>query len=197
MKARFFGVAFLCVALTACATYMAVDPNKTVTIGNGVSVEPQVAWATSSNGFTGTVWTIDGLGLNELRFLTGIAPGNPMMTISGVNRKDMIAYDTTMLPNDVMDMVSGTLGKAGYQQVRPDGLRPVPFGSTPGFRFDLSLTTKDGLLMKGTALTAQRDGKLDVILFLAPAEFYYERYVPTVERVFGSIKVAASTAKKS
>jgi len=194
MRAKVFLATFLCLVLGACATYTAVDPKKPATIGS-ITVDPQVAWSTSSSGLTGTVWTIDGLGLDSLRFLTGISPGNPMMTVPGMQKKDMIPYSATMLPNDVMDLVTGTLVKIGYQQVRADALRPVPFGSAPGFRFDLSLTTKDGLLMKGTALTAQREGKLDVILFVAPAEYYYEHHMPTVERIFTSIKVPAPTAK--
>jgi hypothetical protein len=197
MKVKIVLVAMICFALAACATYTAVDPNKPVTLSNGVTVDPQVPWATSASGFAGTVWTIDGLRLNSLRFLTGITPGNPVMTIPGINKKDMITYNTTMLPNDVIDMVASTLNKAGYQQVRADGLRPVPFGSAAGFRFDLSLTTMDGLLMKGAGLSAQRDGKLDVIFFLAPAEYYYEHHLPTVERIFSSIRVPPPTAKKS
>src|SRR5262245_47565801 len=129
MKSKILLAAMICFVAGACATYTAVDPNKPVTIGNRLTVDPQVAWATSSTGYTGTVWTIDGLGLDSLRFLTGITPGNPMLTISGINKKDMITYNETMLPNDVMDMVAGTLNKTGYQQVRADTLRPAPFGS--------------------------------------------------------------------
>jgi len=197
MRWNTFFAAMLCVALSACATYTAVDPNKPVTIGDGVTVDAQVAWATTSSYQTGTVWTIDGLRLNSLRFLTGITPGNPMMTIPGLARKDMIPYSESMLPNDVMDLVTGTLAKGGFQQVRGDNLKPAPFGSVPGFRFDVSLTTEDGLLMKGTSLIAQRGGKLDVILFLAPAEYYYDRSLPTVERIFASVRVPATAAAKA
>ena len=105
MKAKIVLAAMISFALAACAAYTAVDPSKPVTLSNGVIVEPQVPWATSSSGFAGTVWTIDGLRLNSLRFLTGITPGNPVMTIPGINKKDMITYNATMLPNDVIDMV--------------------------------------------------------------------------------------------
>ena len=78
---------------------------------------------------------------------------------------------------------------ADYQQLKTDGLRPVPFGTATGFRFDLTFTTKDGLLMKGLALFAQRRKKLDAILFFAPSEYYFDRYAPTVERIFTSVKI--------
>jgi hypothetical protein len=108
----------------------------------------------------------------------------------------MVLYNTTMLPDDVMEMIAGTLGKAGNQQLRTSALRPVPFGAVTGFRFDLAFTTQDGLQMKGLALFAQRRKKLDVILFVAPSEYYYEKYAPTVEKIFASVRVPdAPTAR--
>jgi hypothetical protein len=187
-------VACLCLTLAACAGFQSIDPGKPVDVGDEVSVDSQVQWAKFTGTNSGTLWTIDGFGLDELRFFNGIKSGDPLMQIPGVNRKDMVTYNMTMLPNDVMDLVTSTLGKAGYQQVRSTGLRPAPFGTAAGFRFDLSFATKEGLQMKGAALIAQRRGKLDVVLYLAPAEFYYERYAPTVDRIFSSIRVPDAPA---
>jgi len=44
--------------------------------------------------------------------------------------------------------------------------------------------------MKGTALMAQRNKKLDLIIFVAPSEYYYDRYAPVVDRIFASVKLA-------
>jgi hypothetical protein len=49
----------------------------------------------------------------------------------------------------------------------------------------------DGLQVKGMVLAAQRGGRLDLIMFTAPAEYYFDRYSPTVEQVFSSVKTAA------
>ena len=168
-------------------------------MGDDITVDPQTVWASAAgprNGGTRTVWTIDGLGLDELRFLTGVAPGAPLLRIPGVEQKDIVLYNTTMLPDDVMDMVAGTLGKAGDQQLRTSALRPAAFGTVTGFRFDLAFTTEDGLQMKGMALFAQRRKKLDVILFVAPSEYYYDEYAPTVEKIFASVRVPDAPAAK-
>ncbi|HXJ00673.1 MAG TPA: hypothetical protein VNH44_05580 [Micropepsaceae bacterium] len=200
MRPRVLLMAAFCLALAGCQSFKPIEAMKAVDVGDGITVEPQVEWAFAvgplNGGMSGTVWTIDGFGLNELRFLTGVAGGAPLLRIDGIDRKDMVAYNTTMLPDDVMEMVAGTLGKAGNQQLRTAALRPVPFGTGTGFRFDLSYTTKDGLQMKGTALFAQRKNKLDVILFAAPSEYYYDRYVPTVEKVFASVRVADAPGAK-
>jgi hypothetical protein len=188
----------LCVALTGCISIKAVDGMTAANIGDDISVDPQVTWASATGiAGSGAIWTIDGFGLNEMHFLTGIAAGDPLLRLPNVDRKDMIVYNTTMLPDDVMDMIAGTWGKAGYRQVRTDGLSPVPFGAATGFRFDLNYTTDDGLQMKGVALFAQRRNKLDVILFTAPAEYYFGRYMPTVEKVFASVRVSDAPAMRA
>jgi hypothetical protein len=183
--------ALVAVVLTGCVGYKAVEAMKAVKVGDDITVDPQIQWANAVNipGVSGIVWTVDGFGLDELRFYTGIADKAPLMAIPGIARKDMGVYNTTMLPDDVMELISSTLGKAGNQQLHTENLRPTPFGRLTGFRFDLAFTTMDGLQMKGEALFAQRRKKLDVLLYVAPAEFYYDRYADTVERIFSSVKV--------
>jgi hypothetical protein len=50
--------------------------------------------------------------------------------------------------------------------------------------------------MKGMALFAQRRKKLDVILFVAPSEYYFDQYAPTVEKIFSSVQVPDMPAAK-
>jgi hypothetical protein len=189
MIARTLPALSLCLALCACAGFQAVEAGMPVDIGGNLSVDPQVSWANAFGpNIAGQVWTIDGLGLNELRFLTRIEPGNPLMQIPGVARNDLRLYQDSMLPNDVMDLVAATLGQIGHQQVRTSGLRPVPFGPAMGFRFDLDFISSNGLEMKGMAMAAQRNGALDLILFFAPSEHYFAHHAPTVERLFASIR---------
>jgi hypothetical protein len=179
--------------LAACASYSAIDANKPVGVGDGVLVQPQIAWGQAPfPGFTGTLWTQDGASLDALMFFTGIEPGKPLIDASNVPREEVRVYRAGMLPDDVMELLCANLSKLGYLQVKGATLRPSPFGSVTGFRFDLTFSTGDGLNMKGEALAVQRGGKLDMILFLAPTEYYYDHFGPTVEKVFGSVQVAAN-----
>ena len=196
MIARIIGAISICLALTACAGvgagFRTVEAGMSVTVGNNVTVDPQIRWANPFGpGISTTVWTVDGFGLNDLRFLMGIKPGNPLVRIAGVEPADVGAYAATMLPNDVMDLLASTLGKAGLQQIRTDGLRPAQFGAVQGFRFELDYLRKSGLQMKAMVLAAQRGETLDLIMFSAPAEYYFDRYAPTVEQVFSSVKTPA------
>ena len=200
MKIRILFPAVFCGVLASCQSFQAEERSKTYNVGDGITVDPQMVWTRMAGprvGDTRRVWTIDGLGLDELLFLTGVTVGAPLLRIPGVARKDMVLYNATMLPDDVMDMIASTFGKNGDQQVRTAALRPVPFGTVTGFRFDLAFTTEDGLQMKGMAFFAQRRKKLDVILFVAASEYYYDPYAPTVEKIFSSVQVPDPPAAKS
>ena len=177
----------LALTLAGCASYKAVDAGKPVPVGDGVFIQPQVQWANAVGpGIDGTVWTIDGLGLNELRFMTGVTSGQPLLEITGVKNADLLHYQSSMLPDDVSELTISTLQKMGYSQAHSLNLKPAPFGPAQGFSFDLS-ASREGLDMKGMALGAQRGGKLDLILFIAPVEYYLSRYQPTVAKIFSSV----------
>ena len=186
--ARLFLIAGLFWGVAGCATHEAVNSGAAMMVGSDVSVDPQTSWAKVLRMPTsGTLWTIDGVGLNELYFFTDIRPGDPLVTVKGERGNDTRVYSDKMLPNDVMDLLASTVEKIGYRQVRTSGLAPFPFGAGTGFSFNLDFTTANDLQMKGTALAAQRSGKLDLILFAAPAEYYFGRYEPTVEKIFASV----------
>jgi hypothetical protein len=196
-----FCILCACLMLSGCVAFQAVEASKPFKVSNDITVDPQIDWArpgdlAAINTGGGTLWTVDGLGLDEMRFLTDIAQGKPLLRVSGVDTTNLGHYESAMLPDDVMDLLAATLGKAGNQQVRAANLRPAPFGSAPGFRFDFGYLTKDGLQMKGTALMAQRNKKLDLIIFVAPSEYYYDHYAPIVDRIFASVKLAEPMAAR-
>jgi len=90
----------------------------------------------------------------------------------------------------VAELAAANFEKLGYHQVKTAHLRPAAFGAAKGFRFDMSYTTTTGLEMKAMALACQRNGKLDLIIFTAPDEYYFGRYAPVVEKIFDSVQVA-------
>ena len=197
MIVRIVGVIGICLTLSSCvgmggAGFRTVDAGMSVSVGNNVTVDPQIVWANPFGpGISTTVWTVDGFGLNDLRFIMGIKPGSPLVRVSGLKPSELGTYSATMLPNDVMDLLASTLGKAEFQQIRTDKLRPAQFGAVQGFRFDLEYLRKSGLQMKAMVLAAQRGETLDLIMFSAPAEYYFDRYAPTVEQIFSSVRAPA------
>ena len=177
--------------LSGCGGVDLVEAGKPADLGNGISVTPTTAWGRVHSIGMDPVLTIDGMGLNEVHYYTGIKPGNPIFSVSGVSDKEVGLYQANMLPNDIMDLLVANLSKSGNQDVRASNLAPAHFGAANGFRFDVAYVTKDGLDMQGEALMAQRGGKLDVLLFVAPQEFYYAHRKPDVDQLFTTLQASA------
>jgi hypothetical protein len=174
--------------LTAgCAQVTLVEAGKPADVGNGVSVMPQRQWNQIKTDHI--LWTTDGPAVNQVNFYTGVKPGKPLLEIAGLKDKELGAFDIKMLPNDIQDLVVATMGKQGYQNVRPGNLTPCPFGTVTGFCFDLTFATSEGLEMKGMTMARKRVDTLDVFLFQAPGEYYYGELAPTVSKLFASAQV--------
>jgi len=178
-----FGCALLIAALGGCAI-QPIDPSKPASVGS-ITVDPQISWA-SIKVPTGPTWTVDGLGLNELHFYPDIESGRPL--VSSASSDQMPKYDASMLPDDVAELFTGTLGRTGYRQVHATALTPQQFGADTGFTFQLAFTTPDGLEMKGLVLADQHAKELDAILFLAPGEYYFDHYSATVSKLLASAR---------
>ncbi len=87
---------------------------------------------------------------------------------------------------DFAEFVTDTVAALGYKRVETSKLRAAKFGASSGVRMDLSAKTENGLDMKGTAEIATANGKLYLVLYIAPAEHYYAATLPEVESVLAS-----------
>jgi hypothetical protein len=173
---------------SGCAGVDLVTAGKPADLGDGVSVVPPVAWARIHTPAAGSSLTIDGVGLGEVRYYTGVAPGKPIIDIGALSNAEIGTYSASMLPNEIMDLLASNMEKTGCQNVRASNLAPMKFGSVTGFHFDVSYVTKDGLEMKGEVVAAQRGGKLDVLLYVAPNEYYYALRKADAEQLFATIQ---------
>jgi len=181
-------VLLLGAALAGCTAVTLVEPGKPAAVGDGVNVMPQVRWNQIAPRKGQTVWTQNGPAIDSVYFLTGIADGKPLYSVAGMRDADVGIFRANMLPNDVQDLVVGTMQKEGYDNVRAGSLAPCPFGAATGFCFDLDFATKDGLLMKGKVLAITRNNTLNVFEFRAPSEYYFAALVPTVDKIFASVE---------
>jgi hypothetical protein len=158
-------------------------------VGDGISVMPQITWNASAVQDE-LIWTRNGATLDSLHFLTNIKPEHPLYRVPTDQRgQSGNSFSTSMLPNDIEDLLVTTLQHKGFENVRGGNLSPCPFGNQTGFCFTLDFATEDGLVMKGKAIALKRADRLDVFEFYAAAEYYYDSLAPTVDRLFGSIRV--------
>lgn len=135
-------------------------------------------------------WTIDGAPLNQLIIISRIKPGEHVFLGARERRSrpDGPWFRPGMRPDEVRDIVLDGLRGGGWANVRGSALRPAAWGPTPGLRFDLALDNPGGLQYRGLATAAEREGRLTLLVWIAPAEHYYGRDAEAVSRLFDSLR---------
>jgi len=166
--------------LAGCGAAL-VPSDKPAAIGNGVSVMPQRSWNRIAKA--PEAWTTQGPQIDMVRFFSGVRSGDPLISRLP---DDRYKFDAKMLPNDIQDLVVATLQSEGNKTVQADNLAPCPFGAAKGFCFDVYFASPDDLEMKGLAMARKQNDRLDLILFQAPAEYYFGEMSPDVKKLFAS-----------
>lgn len=135
-------------------------------------------------------WTIDGTPLNQLTILSRIKPREHVFLRAKERswRPDGPWFRAGMRPDEVRDIVLDGLRGAGWANVEARDLRPARWGGTPGLRFDLDLDNPNGLVYRGMVTAAEREGRLTLLVWIAPAEHYYGRDAEAVARMFDSLR---------
>lgn len=135
-------------------------------------------------------WTIDGPPLNQLTIVSRVKPGEHVFLGAKERRSrpDGPWFRAGMRPDEVRDIIADGLRGAGWANVEASDLRPAKFGGTPGLRFDLDLDNPSGLVYRGMATAAEHEGRLTVLVWIAPAEHYYDRDADAVSKMFDSLR---------
>lgn len=136
------------------------------------------------------LWTIDGAPLNQLSIISKVRPGEHVFLGARERRSrpDGPWFRAGMRPDEVRDVMLDALRGAGWSQVDSEGLRPASFGAVPGLRFELSMANGRGLRYRGMAAAAERDGRLTLLVWVAPEQHYYPRDAAAVDRMFSSLR---------
>jgi hypothetical protein len=131
------------------------------------------------------VLSIDGPLLNRLYLAQGLAPGDGLLK-SASKEHPAPVFHADMSPTETVEFVTDSVAAIGYQQVTTSRLRPAQIGASNALRFDLEAQTESGLELKGTAQAAVIAGKLYLVLYLAPAEHYFDANMSEVEAILHS-----------
>jgi len=175
----------LALLLTGCSTYSLVEPRRTA-IGDLYTVEPQIAWSAVRMGKM-EIWTVDGPSLQELAFIKGLRDGEPL--VEGKARDKRPQFKKNMTASDLMEFVVDSVSMMGGQQIAAKNLRPIPFGNVPGFRFDLSFSTQEGLEKDAVVAGAIVKDRLYLIHYSGTRAYYYPKYQAHVEQIIDSIRM--------
>jgi len=184
---RAVGVVAVVVLAAACARFGLVGPGR-VDIAGAYTVDTPVAWENSSEGKS-EMWTVDGLDLQRLTFVNGLADGEALFEAEGDNAENLPRFHSTMSPLEIKELIEAGLRASGAHQLETYDFRTEMFGSLPGYRFDFSYALASGLENEGTVIGANKDGKLYLIVYTGTRFYYYGKYKDDVERLISSIRI--------
>jgi len=179
-------------ALAGCETVvlapagpLAVGKDQQVTLGRNWS---DVSAVTYPRVKKVKLLTIDGPLLNRLYLTEGLAVGDRIVGSVSKERPTPVVR-SGMSATERMEFVADSVAAMDYQRVQTAKPRPAKIGEASGVRFDLTAQTKDGLDIQGTSVVVEQGGKLFVILYLAPAEHYFQAGLAEVEQVMASARI--------
>jgi len=176
----------LVLLLAGCAAhYTLIEPGQVV-VCDLYSVKSGIRWSEIKKGDV-RLWTVNGTELESIRFIGGIAEGVPIMDIAG--DKHETPFRSNMSETEVVDAVLDAFSLSGAQQVRAENLRPAPFGSMDGFRFELVFLNEDGLEKKGAVIATIADQSLYLIIYTGATIHYFPKYAGEFEAIVSSIKI--------
>jgi hypothetical protein len=170
--------------LAACSSPLIKPGAQTV---DGIALRTPISW--SDLGRKGQrVWTRDGMLLNALRIYADIEPGEHVFRARLRGKKDEGArFRAGLSEIEISELVVEGLRGSGLSNVQALNLRPATLNGHAGFRAELRFDNSAGLHYRGLLLAEGADGSLSLLMFTAPAEFYFDRDRPTVEAIFDSV----------
>ncbi|MBU0498928.1 MAG: hypothetical protein KJ558_03625 [Gammaproteobacteria bacterium] len=181
-RKRSIGLLFL--LLTGCTTYTLVKPGS-VTVSEYYSVTPSLNWSQSTQG-EHRIWTVDGADLESILFVNGVREGKSIMKLN--DKKQATAFRPDMTESELVTAVADAFALTGAQQVQSLNLRPAPFGSKTGFRFELQYLSESGLRKKADVVGVVADKALYLIVYSGAELHYFPKYHPEFERIVQSIR---------
>ena len=185
-------IALACVALTSCASISLVKPG-TVEIENTYTVETNTAWNRMS-GQVDDLWTLDGPLVQAIYFYTGIEEGENIFQNPGSDNgpdakyKNMPKFKKGMTAFDISEMVVATLAQSKASDIQVVSLTKAEFGNRDGFRFELRYKDAESLERKALVFGTAQNDRLHLILYQAPAIYYFDRDKARVEQIFKSVR---------
>ena len=187
----------LCCALpvSACVAYSAVKPGA-VQVG-ALQLDPSVTWSSAPNvgsGYTNgqtQVWTQDGLLLNRLIIVPGVADGKPIFK-QDKKSQALPVFESDMLAIEVEELVESSIVKLfgeGQVAVQTEKLRPNRFGTNRGFLFNMAVSVSDGPDYRGLAGAFIHEQQLYLLIYLGAEPYYYEKRLGEAEVIIKSARI--------
>lgn len=181
--------AVLCAALAGCVAMTAAHPGAYR--AGAIGVDLQHAWTSIPPGLNtltnGTVLTRHGTSLERVDIMT-LSPGQSILKVA--RNVDAPKYRAGMSETELVEFVTASLTRMGLTDIAPDNVRAFTLAGSPGVRLNVNGRYPSGLNLRGDVAMAEANGKLNIIMFVAPAAHYYEASASEIDHLIGSARVS-------
>lgn len=189
-RLRCAAVAAGLLALSGCVSITAAKGSVPVASGGyAVALDDQI-WS-DVTGLYGAqtpktrVLTLNGMLLDRLYLVGGVAPGKSIVR-SFSKEKPTPLMRADLSQTEQVEFITDSIAALGYKRVESVGVQPQSFAGKDGLRIDYAAQTAEGLDIRGAALIAVSDNKMNAMIFLAPKEHYFPQSIARVEAIFRS-----------
>lgn len=191
MSKKVLLIVTLYITISGCVSYTLVPAGKSQNV-QGMAVAPLSSWTATpyKPGANATVWTKDGVGLNELIFIGDVGDGKSIFK-SVSKELPMPTYKKDMLPNEIVELVETSIKNnlGGQVSVESSNLRPQSVNGNDGFRFDLKYFTGGGLYKQGDVIAISKNETLNLIIYTAAALHYFPKDHAEINSLFSNIEM--------
>jgi len=180
-------------ASPAVAGWKLISHDVAVKVAKGpVSVTPQDDWNKAGPRpiKKSEVWTLDGVNLNELYFVSGLIAGETLYRDNQKKDRPLPTFASSMQLLDIPEFFESSnrlvLDTSVFQVT---SVEPMPFGGKDGIRFTYEYAMPgSSLVRKGVAAATLDGGMLYLISFTAPAVYYFDRDHAKAEAIMASVQ---------
>ncbi len=188
--AKFFAAFLFALSVSACAVGPKIAPAGPYTTGS-MKVDLKSDWNAipfrSGKVKQAKVLTKDGPQLNAVYLFPDMKDGDSLMR-QWRKEYPVPKFDRNMSDLELTEFLTESLLKGGgYAAINLTDIRPDVYRAEDAIRFDLTGRTTAGLNVEGRALMSVIDDKLNIILFIAPSEYYAAKDRAEVDAIFNSV----------
>ncbi|NCP11199.1 MAG: hypothetical protein GW859_04450 [Sphingomonadales bacterium] len=158
-----------------------------------MAVTPAIAWNEWSEHQTKytEVWTLDGLGLNELAFFGGVDAGKTLFRRRDDKYDPLPKFRADMLLSDIPELFETSarivLRSSAFEI---DAVAPAKLSGHDAVRFGYRYTVQDEeIVRRGEGHAAIVGGRLYMITFEAPQIYYFDRDIERVRAIVASARI--------
>jgi hypothetical protein len=165
----------LSVLVTGCNQYQLVEGGQQKVGAFSVTATPIWNKVPSSHAPAGLpTWTVDGLPLNSLMFISDIEDGKPLVRTDGEDKYP--SFHATMLPNELTELVQATCAKLFQATITETGeLTPLTIADQPGFEVTFEFVGQDDVIRRALVGGTLKDQKLNVMVYQAARMHYFAK----------------------